>query len=392
MTPAGAGGRLGTDVAEALLEHGHDAIVRREAGAGDYSCAAALHRHLLARGEPGAAAEVLRPFAATGLPDAVRRFAHARAEEGALDEALALLRPLADAGDRPALTQLARLLARSGRRDEAFALLRPHVAEVPDVLVEIGADEDLERVLRPHADAGDGDCQQFLADVLQRQGRAAEAVILLRGWLRPDGSYEVGHAERISDILARHDPSALAEWAAGDGGAFGAVRLSRWHEEHGRVDEAVAALEPLATAGNWSVVADLLERHGRTEEAVAVLRPAARAEPEYYLRPLCEMLVDLGRPGEALALAGRGMDRAEILARCGRTGEAIALLRAEPDLDAGFARERLGELLAAAGRLDEAIEVLSASPERRVRATLAMLLIEHGRPEEAVAAVRAGRA
>ncbi|MET7398029.1 hypothetical protein ABZS66_31515 [Dactylosporangium sp. NPDC005572] len=402
-------GWLPSDLAAALVGHGHIELVRQEAERGDFHCADALGRLLWARGHGDAAVEAYRPFAGTSWWVAVERIADILAERGTVDAAIELVRPLADAGERLAVVRLAELLAGQGRIDEMFTVLRPGLADwyLAGALVELtaglGRDDEVAELLRPFADAGDQQFEGFLATVLERQGRANEAVTLLLSSLRGGYAYYVNHAEQVADILARHDPAGLAGFVAGDGEEYGAYRLAELFEEQGRVEEAVAVLSPFAAAGDTNVaatLADLLARHGRADEAITVLRPAAMADPECLIRPLCMLLVGQGRPDDALAViedvAAQGRldpsdqraERVEVLVACGRTEQAIADLRADSDALTGYARVRLAGLLADAGQLDEAVAVLLPARERWVRFQLAKLLIRQGRPEEAVAVMR----
>jgi tetratricopeptide (TPR) repeat protein len=402
-------GWLPCDVATALVEHGHLELVRREAERGDFHCADALGRLLAARGEGDAAVAAYRPFAGTGWWVAVERIVGILTEQETVDAAIALVRPLAEAGERRAVVRLATLLAAQGRIDEVFRVLRPGLADsyLAGALVELtsgrGRDDEVAASLRPFADAGRKAFEGLLATVLDRQGRVDEAVGLLLASLRGGSSYYVNHAEQLADILARHDPDALAGFVAGDGGEYAAYRLADLFEEHGRVDEAVGVLSPFAVAGNTNaagVLADLLARHGRADEAIQVLRPAAMADPECLIRPLCTLLIGQGRLDDALVVidevaAQSGLDpvdlrmeRIEVLVEGGQTEQAIADLRADLDAAGGYARARLAELLTDAGRPDEAIAVLLPNRERWIRSALAKLLIRQGRPEEAVVVIR----
>jgi hypothetical protein len=164
--------------------------------------------------------------------------------------------------------------------------------------------------------------------VLERDGRLEEAIAALSDGLGGGGSYDLAEAQQLADLLARHDPAALAHFAAGDdrsGRRYGAHRLARWYEEQGRIDNAVAVLAPRAARvrriheqhglphyaaaaelgrvvrqDESYLLADLLARHGRDDEAVTVLRTAAVAKPA-LLRPLCVLLIEHDRLDEARA-------------------------------------------------------------------------------------------
>jgi tetratricopeptide (TPR) repeat protein len=230
-------GWLTWDVTNALVEQGHVDVLQREAGAGDFSCADALGRLLRSRGELAAALDVYRPYAEAGWWVAVECSAAILEEQGSLDAAIGLVRPLAEAGDRLAVCRLAELLARQGRIDEVFALLVPCLASGYGAarLVELTAgrsrDGEVLAVLRPLVTPDSLGFQSVLAELLERMGRVDEAVTLLLTALRGGRSYYVNHAKQIADILARHDPARLADFAAGDGRECGAHRLARLFEE-----------------------------------------------------------------------------------------------------------------------------------------------------------------
>ncbi|MDG6108927.1 hypothetical protein Daura_36945 [Dactylosporangium aurantiacum] len=433
--------QLPQEVVRALAEHGHLDLLRREAEAGDYECADALGRLLRARGEPSEAAlRLLRPFLDTDwVARAVDHIAEILVEDGDVGPAMELLRPLADEGQLEAVERFGALLVGLGRDDELLAMLRRGLADhlhPIDVVVELtrdlGRDDEVIGLLRSPVAAGAG-VDSLLASVLERAGRPAEAVAVLWACIR-GGPYAVQDAEQLADVLARHDPEALADLAAGHRRAFAARRYARWCEERGRVDDAVAVLAGLAARqqrkrereqrrehglvpyrmATWYgpvteaalnrnaawLHADLLARHGRVQEAITVLRSAAAADPA-LVRPLCVLLIGQDRPDEARAVAAGiaaagwpdpvlvRLEWIEALVAGGRHEQAIAELRTDPDADGGYARERLAALLAEAGPPDEAIAMLGPAAEGHNRILLATALIRAGRPDEAIAALHA---
>ncbi|GAA2341261.1 tetratricopeptide repeat protein [Dactylosporangium salmoneum] len=430
---------LPREVVEALAEHGHLDLLRREADDGDYECADMLGRLLRARGEPPAAAlALLRPFVNTSwAARATDHIAEILAEEGDVVAAMAMLRPFADEGQREAVQRLGMLLVGQGRDEDLLAMLRQGLADnlYPiDVVVELtrglGRDEAVIDLLRSRIDAGRRGLESLLASVLERDGRVEEAVTVLSASLR-GRSYNIEDAEQLADLLARHDPAALVDFAAGDGRngrKFATHRLARLCEEQGRIDDAVAVLAPLAArlrrkeehglvhyaVASWLgpvsadalgrneawLLADLLARHGRVEEAITVLRPAASADPA-LVRPLCLLLIGQGRPDEARAVVaevvaeGRPdpvklrLEWIEALVACGRHEQAIAELRTDPEAGSGYAHERLAALLACFGSPDEAIAMLGPATEGWDRVLLAKALIRAGRPQDAIATMRA---
>ncbi|GAA1530212.1 hypothetical protein GCM10009827_054580 [Dactylosporangium maewongense] len=428
---------LPQSVVRLLAEHGHLDLLRREADDGDYECAEMLARLLRARGEPPAAAlTLLRPFVGTDwAARVVDDYAGYLAESGDVDAAMVMLRPYADEGHPEAVERLGTLLIQRGRADDVLALLRQGLDDYMypiDVPVELtrglGRDDEVIELLRSRIDAGRLGLESLLASVLERGGRLEEAIAALSDGLRREGPYNIADAEHLADLLARHDPAALAQFAAGDGRSgrrYGAHRLARWYEEQGRIDNAVAVLAPRAARVRRTheqhglphyaaaaelgrvvrqdepcLLADLLARHGRVDEAVTVLRTAAVAKPA-VLRPLCVLLIEHDRLDEARAAVAEvvaevwpdpvrlRLEWIEALVECGRYEQAIAELRADPEAGSGYARERLAALLTDHGPPDEAIAMLSPATERWSRMLLAKALIRAGRAEEAIAATRA---
>lgn len=395
-------GWLSPDVVEALIERDRLDLLRREAAAGDFACADALGRRHLSQGEPDAALAVYRPFADSGWSVAVTRVADILAAQGMVDAAIAALRHLVGDNDFHVVQRLAELLVGQDRIDEAITLL---ASSRPATLVELTAgrdrDQEILAILHPRLTPSTHGLQRVVAKLLERMGRADEAVELLLSGLRHDETYHVNHAEQIADILARHDTARLAEFAAGDGKEYGVYRLARLFEEQGDLDAAVAALAPYATPdrrNESAVLADLLARHGRIDEAIEILRPATIRDPECLMVPLCVLLIGQGRPVEARAvadeIAAQFGDRAfdirmqwiDALAECGRLEQAIAELRTDPDADTDYVRTRLAELLTETDGLAEAEALLTGADNHWDRARLALVLVRQGRPEEAIAA------
>jgi predicted negative regulator of RcsB-dependent stress response len=408
-------GWLPPAVADRLAERGHLDELRRLAEGGDWCCADRLARALFERQEPEAAIRVLRPFVDTGWWQAVRVLVDFHDSRGETDAAIALVRGALDKGSPHGIERLAALLAKRGRVDEAVALLRPHVGEhvALDALVKLteghGYDGELTALVRKQTEADSPerswDAALVLATLLERQGQTGEALeVLSRSAFGGHGVF-VNAVEQLADLLARHGrEQQLRELVAGDGGEHAVFWLAAWLEGIDRVDEAVEAMRPFATDGSPNVaaaLAELLTRHGRADEAIEVLRPVPRlmgGDPEWLVGMLCRLLVDRGRADEALAaiddLAAHygGMwiellfERVEVLGRSGRVEQAVAELRAHPEGGTWYGSAKLADLLVLAGRPDEAIRTLeSADDSAWTAAELAMLLIDHGRVEEALA-------
>ncbi|MCX4596479.1 hypothetical protein OG585_36825 [Streptomyces sp. NBC_01340] len=117
---------------------------------------------------------------------------------------------------------------------------------------------------------------------------------------------------------------------------------------------------------------------------------------------LCGLFAAEGRAEEGLAhldavKARRGKEewelfrlRGPLLVACGRLDEAVEEARAHPEGGSPYAMESLATLLADAGRPEEAVAVLDTDRLDHRRA-LGPLLVELGRAEEAVVLLRTPR-
>ncbi|WP_225829204.1 hypothetical protein [Streptomyces naphthomycinicus] len=210
--------------------------------------------------------------------------------------------------------------------------------------------------------------------------------------------------ESYAELLARHGRiEELRELAGGDHAATAVKSYVKALDEGGRAQEAEALLREIIDAtgdpGHRGALVELLARQGRIDDAVEAGRPTF----EYHdcgnhLDRALHLLVEDGRPERALALlAERGTRYAEehaysvnskrlwLLAEAGRHEEALAQALALPaeqcwDRDATIAR-----LLEETGRPDEATAWLRSSADSRAPLALANLLIRQGRPAEALA-------
>ncbi|MFG2045605.1 tetratricopeptide repeat protein [Dactylosporangium sp. NPDC048998] len=408
-------GWLPPAVADRLAEHGHLDELRRLAERGDWCCADRLARALFERHEPEVAMRVLRPFVDTGWWQAVEVLVDFHDRRGETDAAIALVRGALDKGSPHGIERLAVLLAKRGRVDEAVVLLRPYAGEdvVLDALVELteghGYDGELTALVREQIEADSPvrlwNAAAVLATLLERQGQVDEALEVLTGSAFGEHAVFVNAVEQLADILARHGRERqLRGLVAGGGGEHAVFRLAVWLESLDRVDEAVEAMRPFAADGSPNVaaaLAELLTRHGRADEAIEVLRPVPRlmgGDPEWLVGILCKLLVERGRADEALAaiddLAAHSggiwiellFERVEVLARSGRVEQAIAELGAHPEGGTWYGTSKLAGLLVLAGRPGEAIRTLeSADDSAWTTAELAVLLIDQGRVEEALA-------
>ncbi|WP_327264016.1 hypothetical protein OG444_23430 [Streptomyces sp. NBC_01232] len=414
------------DLVDRLLALGHTEVVRGLAVAedGDWFCARAWARLLAGRGELDEALQVLAPYVGTGWWTAAAEAARLLDAGGLGDEAIALVRPFAPDGDGLALRDLALLLARHGHGDEAYELLLPHVTDriTAEALVEVGVGlgrgdevaELLEARLAPGnpcTRCGSPECGSpstvpfnavnLLASVREKQGRTDEAIAVLHA----HDPVVVGNRDPLAELLVRHDRiDELRAYAAGSGPWEAARRLAELLEGRGDVAGAVDAYRNHAGEGLWHrsiLLAELLARHGRGAEAVEVLCALNSAE-DWILDPLCELFAAEGRAEEGLAhldalKARRGREewelfrlRGPLLAACGRLDEAVAEAGAHPEGGRPYARESLALLLADEGRPEEAVALLEADRLEQQWA-LGPLLVELGRVEEAVTLLRTPR-
>jgi uncharacterized protein YdcH (DUF465 family) len=212
-----------------------------------------------------------------GFPDTHKRLVELLTKAGRVDQ----LRARADAGDHLAARRLGKLLAEQGLVDDAIALLREHSRAI----------------LQDHAQGLSSDVLEAadeLADLLARQGRVDELQE------RTDAG-DVAAAQRLADLLAEQDRvneavTILGRLAEGDE-ARAAYRLDKLLADHGRVNE----LQLRAEQGDrhaTEMLVELLCAQGRVDE----LRVRAELGDGEAARRLAELLVRLGRVGEAIAI------------------------------------------------------------------------------------------
>ncbi|WP_433061846.1 hypothetical protein [Dactylosporangium sp. CS-033363] len=249
-------------------------------------------------------------------------------------------------------------------------------------------------VLRAEAARGDWSCGVALGEELIRRGELHNALRVYRTFLEP--ARWGGAAERAIEVLEEvHGVERALEFVRpyADAGDRNAIRrLALVLGRQGRIDEVFALLRPHLT--DWWLAEALVEAtagHGRDEEVIAALAPLADPEP-WNVRLLLATVLERGaRRGEAIDLLRGGAfgstneaERlAELLRREGREAELRDLMTVRGREEAAYA---LAALLEDQDRLPEAVDTLRAYADRgRVNPSLALgkLLHRHGRGEEA---------
>jgi Flp pilus assembly protein TadD len=328
----------------------------------------------LERGKPAEALAVLAPLAET-VADPATLFHAARAARalGRHETAEAYLeRSVALDPVSPAARELGLLRASRGEVAEGLRLLSGWAAASPGdqearlagayCAVALGRADDAERLLAGLADSPKARLLRGRARLLAGDpATALEVLGPLAGHadaqLQRDARRGMAEAEML---LGR--PAAAVELLAGRevGDAGGALLLARALLEAGRLEEALATLQPWAARGA-EVPAELLREHarmlvlaGRHGEALPLLEEASRRDPRDKLawQALGQVLAQLGRREEA----ARALERFREI-----TDNAVPEALAEVELDpaAGSTDRQLREALRllGIGRGDEALRI-----------------------------------
>lgn len=404
-----------------LLEHGHlDLVIQAAAERGEWFCAKGAVEELCRTGKFAQALKVTEPFVATGWPTAVWAKADILLRAGRPQEALNLVRP--DEAGRPSKAEchdFAELLVRAGRVDEAIDLLVPHIDGwwTLSVLVEITAgqkrDEQVLELIAPHADSARrargesrwnhpfSNAQELQAQVLERAGRADEAIRILGQDIAGDHYLTQNTLTAYAELLARHGRfDELRELATGQNAHTVLDIYAGALRDHGRAEEAESVMRDAIAADDWvgyrAWLSSVLLRDGRLDDAIAVAEPGfGWYDCSNLLAPLVHPLLD--RPEELLHLVEHPSVvphydheefqhwwRAFALAGLGRVDEAIALAEARPDPWTDLRIVKAG-LLSAAGHLDAAATELRALGTIKAREELCEVLISQGQAAEAIA-------
>jgi predicted negative regulator of RcsB-dependent stress response len=273
------------------------------------------------------------------------------------------------------LVQHARRVRRTARLPaEAWQALVEHIHHVDDIdrLIANARWRMRFRYLEPlhRKQAGTGDQLRVrrLATLLATQGRVEEAMAVLQ------------------PLVDKGDPFAVND-------------LAELLKVQGQADEAIEILRTPPAVGHWSTAIQLVEllvEQGRADEAIDALRTRGDGGDQMATQRLVNLLVErgyndraieflrtrVGDPEAAMRLAGFLIDQ-------GITEEAKTILRLHADDGYEPAARRLGELLVEGGREDEAIEVLRVhSDSILIVERLVKLLVRRRRRAEAIEILR----
>ncbi|MFD6423741.1 hypothetical protein [Streptomyces sp. NPDC060198] len=214
-------------------------------------------------------------------------------------------------------------------------------------------------------------------------------------------------AEALAELLARHGRiEDLREAVAAGHGRWARRPLVTALEGRGSAREAEAMLREWIEAteypsGLQSLLMELLARQGRTDDAVESVRSTFEDVWDGLLQPAVLMLAEHGLHDRALELLDERSPeflaesahwvpstRWWLMGESGRCAEAIVEVEAAASgLEPGERDTTVARLLVQGGREDEAIALLRTSTGRLDIASLADLVIGQHRPAEAVEAI-----
>lgn len=319
------------------------------------------------------AAACLEPVAAgmgkvAGYVTADYLHQHARASRRTVAVPDAVWRALVDHHQADDLFRIASNAERRGRSSEAIALYRRFAqteaeshsvaVEVADVLVAANQTDEALAVLRPQGHIERGSVAH-LATVLTEHGRVDEAVAALR--IQADEGNEMA-AQCLAQLLAAERRLDELKERADAGDSAAAWRLAFVLTADGHADQAIAVMpQEFSDERAACRLSKLLIEGGRVNDALAILRQAASA----------------GGRNATVMLAGQ-------LVAQNRTDEAIGFLRPVADSGEPLAAFHLADLLASQARKAELRKRADAG-DHLAAERLAELLVE----EEAITLLEA---
>src|SRR6266542_3166237 len=255
----------GDDAAEMVLDAGRDAGIARYIGGGHLACR--LSDALAEQGHIDDAIAVMQAHASAAIGMADDYLVDMLVNHGRLD----LLRQRAATGDWPANIRLADLAANTGDVDQLCALDAEGnwfaTQRLADIMVSEGRPDDAIGLLRARADAGDALAAGSLPDLLAEHGQVDE--------LQARAAEDPWYAPRAwARYLVEHDrlPEAM-EWLRNQGGpgaGLAASQLADLLVAQDRIEEAIAILRPFTIGyGDGPAVSrlvDLMYRHERVND------------------------------------------------------------------------------------------------------------------------------
>ncbi|MFF7602478.1 tetratricopeptide repeat protein [Streptomyces mirabilis] len=419
------GGVLPRIVDEILERGGLEVLVEAAREREDWFCAVGAARGLCAVGDFGRAWTVMAPFAVSGWQPAVRAGADVLLRWNRVEQALELAHPDRRGQDScDAWRDYAEALVRAGRVDEAIGVLVPFLRDrrVLRGLVEMtdgqGCDERVLEVVTPIAEefrrdptqGSVGDLWEVLpaqARVLERSGRADEAIRLLGTDVAARRYGPQNNIDFYAELLARHGRvEELRDLATGTQKSSAAGPYVKALENLGRAGEAEAYLRDLIAAKHpgWyeNALMELLIRQGRFDDAIEAVK---HTFDDLYDRNLLQaamiLLAEQGQHDKAIELTeGRSPEflaeneafwlrsnRWWLMGEAGRAREAIEEIEALPAGEVDDRELTIAWLLAQDSRVEQAIARLRPLPGKRAATDLAALLIRQTRFTEAVAVI-----
>jgi hypothetical protein len=325
-----------------LLEEGRIEELRSAAMAGTALARARLAEIYAAQGR----IEELRSLAGARNEGLALLLADTLAGQDNLEVKVAVLKVRLEVGEKDARDQLIGLLTEQGRADQAVTFLRAHAHEdvewqllarlllvqgrveelqalanedrrpdsrssVAAIFAEQGMIDEVRAIVTPGSPAY---LARVLAHALVRQGRVDEGIAVLqervdaneehsREWLI-DLLVEQGRADQAVTLL-KGIPYSFKSISTAD------VRVARLLDEQGRAEDAIKVLQ--STGGAPEKHAALLAARGRIDEAVWVIdRAISYANPRYpaaierFSKALADLFVEHGRIDELRTRAASG--------------------------------------------------------------------------------------